>query len=138
MPHIFLYNRRDLWYTYFEQGVYLQHERTVAFMKLIYAVVNNDDAHSVSSALTQGGFQATKLASTGGFLMSGNTTFLICSDDDKIDEIIAIIKDHSHKRKQFVPSAASYGVGSYTSFPVEVFVGGATIFVTNIERFEKV
>ena len=51
---------------------------------------------------------------------------------------IEIIKDHSHKRKQFVPSAASYGVGSYTSFPVEVFVGGATIFVTNIERFEKV
>ena len=67
-----------------------------------------------------------------------NTTFLICSEDDKIDEIIEIIKDHSHKRKQFVPSAASYGVGSYTSFPVEVFVGGATIFVTNIERFEKV
>ena len=101
-------------------------------------IVNNDDAHSVSSSLTQAGFQATKLASTGGFLMSGNTTFLICSEDDKIDEIISIIKDHSHKRKQFVPSAASYGVGSYTSFPVEVFVGGATIFVTNIERFEKV
>ena len=98
-------------------------------MKLIYAIVNNDDAHSVSSSLTKSGFQATKLASTGGFLMSGNTTFLICSE---------IIKDHSHKRKQFVPSAASYGVGSYTSFPVEVFVGGATIFVTNIERFEKV
>ena len=88
--------------------------------------------------ITKSGFQATKLASTGGFLMSGNTTFLICSEDDKIDEIIEIIKDHSHKRKQFVPSAASYGVGSYTSFPVEVFVGGATIFVTNIERFEKV
>lgn len=104
-------------------------------MKLIYAIVNNDDAHSVSSSLTKSGFQATKLASTGGFLMSGNTTFLICSEDD---EIIEIIKDHSHKRKQFVPSAASYGVGSYTSFPVEVFVGGATIFVTNIERFEKV
>ena len=84
-------------------------------MKLIYAIVNNDDAHSVSSSLTKSGFQATKLAS-----------------------IIEIIKDHSHKRKQFVPSAASYGVGSYTSFPVEVFVGGATIFVTNIERFEKV
>ena len=107
-------------------------------MKLIYAIVNNDDAHSVSSSLTKSGFQATKLASTGGFLMSGNTTFLISSEDDKIDEIIEIIKDHSHKRKQFVPSAASYGVGSYTSFPVEVFVGGATIFVTNIERFEKV
>jgi len=37
-------------------------------MKLVFAIVNNDDSHSVSSALTQGGFQATKLASTGGLL----------------------------------------------------------------------
>lgn len=107
-------------------------------MKLVYAIINNDDSHSVSNALTKSGFQATKLASTGGFLMSGNTTFLICCEDDKIDSIISIIKEHSHKRKQFVPSSTNYGVGSYTSFPVEVFVGGATIFVTNIERFEKV
>ncbi|MEG0615311.1 MAG: cyclic-di-AMP receptor [Oscillospiraceae bacterium] len=107
-------------------------------MKLIYAIVNNDDSHSVAAALTKAGFSATKLASTGGFLMSGNTTFLICADDDKIDEIIEVIAKKSHKRKQFVPSATSYGIGNYTSFPVEVSVGGATIFVTNIERFEKV
>lgn len=107
-------------------------------MKLVYAIVNNDDSHSVSSALTKAGFSATKLASTGGFLMSGNTTFLICAEDDKIDEIIDVISKKSHKRKQFVPSATSYGVGTYTSIPVEVSIGGATIFVTNIERFEKV
>ncbi len=107
-------------------------------MKLIYAIINNDDSHSVSKALTKSGFSTTKLASTGGFLMAGNTTFLVCSEDDKVDEIIEIIRQHSRKRKQFVPSAASYGVGSYTSFPVEVNVGGATIFVTDIERFEKV
>ena len=88
-------------------------------MKLIFAIVNNDDSHSVSSALTQGGFQATKLASTGGFLMAGNTTFMICSEDGKVDDVIQIMSN-------------------YTSFPVEVSVGGATIFVTNIERFEKV
>lgn len=70
--------------------------------------------------------------------MSGNTTFLICAEDDKIDEIIDVISKKSHKRKQFVPSATSYGVGTYTSIPVEVSIGGATIFVTNIERFEKV
>ena len=58
--------------------------------------------------------------------------------DCGLDDIIEIIREHSHKRKQFVPSAATYGVGSYTSFPVEVSVGGATIFVTDIERFEKV
>ena len=107
-------------------------------MKLIFAIVNNDDSHSVSGALTKAGFSATKLASTGGFLMSGNTTFLICAEDTKVDDIIKVIADHSRRRKQFVPSATSYGVGTYTSFPVEVSVGGATIFVTDIERFEKV
>ena len=107
-------------------------------MKLIYAIINNDDSRSVSNALTKNGFSATKLASTGGFLMAGNTTFLVCSDDDKVDSIIEIIKQHSRKRKQFVPSASSYDMGSMNSFPVEVSVGGATIFVTDIERFEEV
>ncbi|MCL2077318.1 MAG: cyclic-di-AMP receptor [Oscillospiraceae bacterium] len=107
-------------------------------MKLVYAIVNNDDSHPVSNALTQNGFSVTKLASTGGFLMAGNTTFLVCSEDEKVDEIIDIIKEHSRKRRQFVPSTTSYGAGNYTSFPVEVSVGGATIFVTDIERFEKV
>ena len=107
-------------------------------MKLIFAIVNNDDSHSVSSSLTQSGFQSTKLASTGGFLMAGNTTFMICAQDDQVDTVIEIISKHSHKRQQFVPNSASYGLSNYTSFPVEVSVGGATIFVTNIERFEKV
>lgn len=107
-------------------------------MKLIYAIVNNDDSHSVSASLTRHGFQATKLASTGGFLMAGNTTFMICAEDDKVEEVIERIKKHSHRRKQFVPNSANFATSSFASFPVEVSVGGATIFVTNIERFEKV
>lgn len=107
-------------------------------MKLIYAIINNDDSHAVSNSLTKAGFSATKLASTGGFLMSGNTTFLICVEDEKVDEAVEIIAARSRRRRQFVPTEASYGVGTYTSFPVEVSVGGATIFVTNIERFEKI
>lgn len=108
-------------------------------MKLIFAIINNDDSHSVQSALTKSGFQATKLASSGGFLMAGNTTFMICSEDDKVDEVLGTIKTHSHKRQQFVPNASSsFSDGAYTGFPVEVTVGGATVFVTNIERFEKV
>lgn len=108
-------------------------------MKLIYAIVNNDDSHAVSTALTKNGFFATKLASTGGFLMAGNTTFLICCEDGSVDNIIDIIRDHSKKRKQYVPSAASFSADAApVSYPVEVSVGGATIFVTDIERFEKV
>ena len=107
-------------------------------MKLIYAIINNDDSHSVAKSLSKYGFQTTKLASTGGFLMSGNTTFLICCEDEKVDEAIAIIAKHSKKRKQFIPSTSAYEISPYPSIPIEVTVGGATIFVTNIERFEKV
>ena len=106
-------------------------------MKLIMAIVNSDDSGVVLSNLTKENFSVTKLATTGGFLVSGNTTFIIGTDDDKVDKAIEIIGKYSKKRKEVVPSSASYGMGIYTSFPVEVVVGGATVFVMNIERFEK-
>lgn len=106
-------------------------------MKLIFAIGSNDDSSKVSKELTKNRFSVTKLATTGGFLMAGNTTFIIGTEDERVDEAIEIIGKHSKKRTQMVPSSASYGVGMYTSFPVEVQVGGATIFVMNVERFEK-
>ncbi|HIT19244.1 MAG TPA: cyclic-di-AMP receptor [Candidatus Fimivivens faecavium] len=107
-------------------------------MKLIMAIVSNDDSSKVQSALTKERYQVTRLATTGGFLMAGNTTFICGTEDDKVDHAIEIIAQHSKKRTQMVPSSASYGVGMYTSFPVEVQIGGATIFVMDVERFEKV
>ncbi len=106
-------------------------------MKLIFAIVNDDDSHAVSKSLMSEGFFATKLASTGGFLSSGNTTFLICTEDENVDKAVEIIRSKCHKRKQFIQSAASVGIGSSASFPVEISVGGATIFITDVERFEK-
>ena len=107
-------------------------------MKMIMAVVSGDDSNAVSAALTKARFSVTKLATTGGFLMSGNTTFLIGVDDEKVSEVIDIIAKHSKKRKQMVPSAGMVDVGMYSAFPVEVTVGGAIVFVMNVERFEKV
>ena len=107
-------------------------------MKLILAIVSNDDSGAVSSALTRGGFSVTKLATTGGFLMAGNTTFISGVQDDKVDEAVEVISKHSKRRTQMAPSSAMYGVGVYSSLPVEVTVGGATIFVLNVERFEKI
>ena len=107
-------------------------------MKMIMAVVSGDDSNAVSAALTKARFSVTKLATTGGFLMSGNTTFLIGVDDDKVSKVIDIIAKHSKKRKQMVPSAGMVDVGMYSAFPVEVTVGGAIVFVMNVERFEKV
>ena len=106
-------------------------------MKMIIAIVNKEDANAVSSALTQQGFSVTKLATTGGFLMAGNTTFLIGTDESRVDEVMSLVEQHSKKRTQVV-SSATYGVGTYSSFPVEVTVGGATVFVLDVERFEKV
>jgi len=106
-------------------------------MKLIFAIVNGDDSHAVSKALTENGFFATKLASTGGFLSKGNTTFLICTDNEKVDKAVDTIKEKCHTRKQLVQSAASSGMGASATFPVEVSVGGATIFITDVERFGK-
>ena len=107
-------------------------------MKLILAIVSSDDSSMVSSALTKNNFSVTKLATTGGFLMSGNTTLICGTQDEKVDKAISIIGEFSKKRTQMVPSTASYGVGMYTTYPVEVQVGGATIFVMDVERFEKV
>jgi uncharacterized protein YaaQ len=69
--------------------------------------------------------------------MSGNTTFLIGVEDEQVQDVIDVIGQHSKKRKQMVPNN-SFDVGMYSAFPVEVTVGGATIFVMNVERFEKV
>lgn len=107
-------------------------------MKLMFAVVNNDDSHSVASAITKAGFRATKLSSSGGFLKAGNTTFMIACEDDKIDEIIEVIRTHSRKRKQVLSPDMTAGMADSVSFPVEVSVGGATIFITPIDRFERV
>ena len=106
-------------------------------MKLILAIVSNDDASAVSSALTSENYSVTRLATTGGFLRAGNTTMIVGTDDDKVDKCIEIIGNESKRRTEIVPSAASYDIGRYASFPVEVQVGGATIFVLDVEQFHK-
>ena len=107
-------------------------------MKLILAIINKEDSTDVSQALTKARYSVTKLATTGGFLMSGNITLIIGTEDEKVDDVIRIIGEHSHQRTEIVPSTALYGIGVTTSIPLEVTVGGATIFVLPVERFEKV
>ena len=104
-------------------------------MKLITAIVNKDDSVAVQTGLTSNGFQVTRLATTGGFLQAGNVTFMIAVDDAKVDEAISIIAEQS--KQQLVPATTTYGMGVSNAYPLEVTVGGATVFVQNIERFEK-
>lgn len=107
------------------------------FMKMLTAIINADDANAVITELMKHRFQVTKLATTGGFLRAGNVTVLVGLQDEQLDAALAIIKDFCHKRSQFVPTTAAFNAGMYHSLPVEVEVGGATVFVSNVERFEK-
>lgn len=108
-------------------------------MKLILAIVNNDDSMRVSAALTNAGFGVTRLSTSGGFLMVGNTTLLIGTEDNKVAAAKKIIKDNAPTRKQVVDSNASYGAGlNNMSIQEEVRVGGATIFVLSVDEMDKI
>ncbi|MBR5262348.1 MAG: cyclic-di-AMP receptor [Clostridia bacterium] len=107
-------------------------------MKLLIAIVNNEDSAVVSSALTKDGFSVTKLSTTGGFLMVGNTTFLIGADDKDVDKAKEIIKKNSETRTRAVPSTAALGGGlSEGELGVEVKIGGAIVFTVDVEGVDK-
>lgn len=106
------------------------------YMKLIIAIVNRDDASSVADALLNNGFYSTKLSTTGGFLKTGNTTFLVGVEETKVDAALKCIKDNSQKRQQLMPDLSVYPVELMPT-AIEVTVGGATVFVLDVDRFEK-
>ena len=109
-------------------------------MRMVIAMIQDQDVNKILAILTEHSYSATKLASTGGFLRQGNTTLLIGVDDDKVTEVMSLIEDTCHSRKQLVTPLASVGrsMNNYMPDPVEVSVGGATIFVLEVFNFAKV
>ena len=108
-------------------------------MKLVIAIINADDMNAVVRSLTRSGFSATRMPTTGGFLMAKNVTVLVGVDEEKVQTVIDIIKTHSHSRKQIIPATSGgAGYGFQAGMPVEVIVGGATIFVVDVEQFHRV
>ena len=109
-------------------------------MKMVIAIVQDDDALDLLDALTEKKFGVTKLATTGGFLKSGNTTLMIGVDKERVKDVIDIIKDVCQKRKEVIssPSPLTGTPGVYMQYPIEVEVGGAAIFVIDVDQFLRV
>ena len=109
-------------------------------MKLIIAIVQDEDANRLVNQLMNEGLGVTKLATTGGFLRAGNTTLLIGVEEDRFQHAMDIIEQVCKSRKQIAstPAPISGTSGMYVPFPVEVTVGGATIFVLDVEQFKKI
>ena len=110
-------------------------------MKLIIAIVQDEDASRLVSQLMKSGYGVTKLATTGGFLRAGNTTLLIGVDDEKLHAVMEIIEHVCKSRKQITSTPTAMGsmggMPGAASYPVEVTVGGATVFVLSVDQFIK-
>ena len=110
-------------------------------MKLVIAIVQDEDASRLVNQLMKNGFGVTKLATTGGFLRAGNTTLLIGVDDDKLSTVMEIVEKICKSRKQLTATPSSVSamgaMPGAASYPVEVTVGGATVFVLTVDQFIK-
>ncbi len=108
-------------------------------MKLVMAIVQKDDAGTLTDVLRENNYPTTVISTTGGFLREGNTTMLIGVEQNRLDQLLALIRQNCTTRTQFVnPMPPVMEPGElYLAQPVEVQVGGATVFVLDVERFEK-
>lgn len=110
-------------------------------MKLVIAIVEDEDSIDLIDVLTEGEYRVTKLATTGGFLKSGNTTLMVGVEEEKVKGVIDIIKDVCKKRKEILaaPTTLNGGEGAYIQqYPIRVSVGGATVFVIDVDQFIKI
>ncbi|CAM2904064.1 cyclic-di-AMP receptor [Hathewaya histolytica] len=109
-------------------------------MKLVISIVQDQDANDLVDVLTDNGYRVTKLATTGGFLKAGNTTLMIGVEDENVDNLVGIIEEVCKTRQQMVasPATTTSSAGVYMPYPVEIKIGGATIFVVDVEKFVKI
>ncbi|MFI5255509.1 MAG: cyclic-di-AMP receptor [Candidatus Limnocylindrales bacterium] len=108
-------------------------------MKLVVAVVHIEDAGALVTALTEKEFRTTRLNSAGGFLRQTNATVLVGVEDARVDEVLAIVRANCISRTQVVnPMPPIMEPGEFfMPYPVEVEIGGATVFVLPVDRFER-
>ena len=108
-------------------------------MKLVVAIVHSEDAGLLVDALLEREFRATRLHSSGGFLKQTNATVMVGVDEAQVDDVFAIVRATCTSRTQVVnPMPPIMEPGEFfMPYPLEVEVGGATVFVLPVERFER-
>lgn len=106
-------------------------------MKLVIAIVNQKDVNQVACELTRGGFSSTRFASRGSYLLQDNTTFLIGVDEERVKDVKRIIVQNVHRQEQRLSMVPEDCCG-YPDDTATVTVGGATIFVVDMEQFERI
>jgi uncharacterized protein YaaQ len=108
-------------------------------MKAIIAVVQGQDTTKVGNAFRQNGVPFTTIDSTGGFLRENNATFLVGVPDEQLEKVLNLLSANSHTRAEYVSSypSAFDPAEFYMPRPIEVQVGGATVWILDVERFDS-
>jgi uncharacterized protein YaaQ len=108
-------------------------------VKLVVAIVHHEDAGALVDALLRDEHRATRLQSSGGFLKQSNATVIVGVEDDRVEGVLAIVRETCISRTQVVnPMPPIMEPGEFfMPYPLEVEVGGATVFVLPVERFER-
>jgi uncharacterized protein YaaQ len=109
-------------------------------VKLVVAIVHHEDAGALVDALLDRDLRATRLHSSGGFLKQSNATVILGVDDPQVEDVLGIVRETCHARTQVVnPMPPIMEPGEFfMPYPLEVEVGGATVFVLPVERFERI
>ena len=109
-------------------------------MKLVVAIVHNEDARGLIDALLAHEHRATWLHSSGGFLKQSNATVLVGCEEACVEEIVALVRENCHSRTQTVsPIPPIMEPGEFfLPYPLEVEVGGAVVFILPVDRFERI
>ena len=105
---------------------------------LLLAIVQAQDADAATQALTQAGLRATRISTIGGFLRESNVTLLIGLEHGDIARAAQLLSQHCRKRITYVNAArAMTAYDAALAMPIEVEVGGATIFALAVTRYVR-
>jgi len=107
-------------------------------MRLVVAVVHTKDADSCVASLNDAGFPCTRLDSFGGFLERENVTLLVGVEAAQVDRVVDLLRARAKGRhERLTPGSATPRDGEPAPPPLDVEIGGATVFVLTVDRFEK-
>ena len=101
-------------------------------MKLVVAILHNDDAGGVVDALLKREYRATRVNSSGGFLRKSNVTLLIGVDESAVDDVIAVIRAHTRARSE------AGGSDAPTAARRRADLRAAVVFVVDLDGFTRV
>jgi len=108
-------------------------------MKLILAVIQKEDEDPLSNALEEHNFGATRIGSSGGFLRTHNVTLMIAVDEARVEQVMDLMRQICKRRTRHLnPVLPSLEARERFVGSVPVEVGGATVFVLNVDRMEKI